>query len=572
MNEWLKRVLAQIKSLWQRINVTQKILIFSILGVAIVAVILLFAFSAAPSRPLLFQTAITDDVQLNRITQRLDEENFDYKLENGLIYVKDEKTAMRARDLLVREDLLPARIDPWAVFDMDRWTLTDFERNVNLRRAIEEKLRQHILALEDVDAVSLELSVPDKTLFIADEKPITASVVITPKPGSDIDRNAKKIMGIEKLISFSISGLKKENITIIDQITGEQINDLDSDLYKAATQIDIVKKQLKLKAEYETKLKNNIYNGLAGPFTKDRVDIINCDVDLDIFEKSTQTEEHPPIILVPDNPKTPYDESKVVESITQKKLIEIEDFEGTGFTPQGPPGVEGQVPPAYKDLSNLVGKYKRNLENIENAINTKKTQEKDRPWKIKRLTIAVALDGRWVKDTDTKTGELVMNPDGSIKRTYIPVTDQELAIARDLVQAAVGYEPARFDLVTVRTQPKDRTAEFEAENEVFRQQKQVERIVFWIIIGVGLIFVAIIAFRLLSKYLERRRRLKEEELARQHQAMREAALRSAEEKGVEVELSVEERARLEMQENAINMAREHPEDVAQLIRTWLLEE
>ena len=49
-------------------------------------------------------------------------------------------------------------------------------------------------------------------------------------------------------------------------------------------------------------------------------------------------------------------------------------------------------------------------------------------------------------------------------------------------------------------------------------------------------------------------------------------MRRAEEEGAEVELSVEERARMEMQENAINMAREHPEDVAQLIRTWLLEE
>jgi flagellar M-ring protein FliF len=54
--------------------------------------------------------------------------------------------------------------------------------------------------------------------------------------------------------------------------------------------------------------------------------------------------------------------------------------------------------------------------------------------------------------------------------------------------------------------------------------------------------------------------------------MREAALRSAEEAGMEVEMSIEERARQEMQENAINMAREHPEDVAQLIRTWLMEE
>jgi flagellar M-ring protein FliF len=54
--------------------------------------------------------------------------------------------------------------------------------------------------------------------------------------------------------------------------------------------------------------------------------------------------------------------------------------------------------------------------------------------------------------------------------------------------------------------------------------------------------------------------------------MREAALKSAEEQGMDVELSVEERARMEVQENAINMAREHPEDVAQLIRTWLMEE
>ncbi|MFW5801943.1 MAG: flagellar M-ring protein FliF, partial [Spirochaeta sp.] len=91
-------------------------------------------------------------------------------------------------------------------------------------------------------------------------------------------------------------------------------------------------------------------------------------------------------------------------------------------------------------------------------------------------------------------------------------------------------------------------------------------------IGVAVLLVSFIAFRLISREIERRRRLREEELARQHQAMREAALRSAEEEGTEVEMSVEERARMELQEHAINMAREHPEDVAQLIRTWLIEE
>jgi flagellar M-ring protein FliF len=54
--------------------------------------------------------------------------------------------------------------------------------------------------------------------------------------------------------------------------------------------------------------------------------------------------------------------------------------------------------------------------------------------------------------------------------------------------------------------------------------------------------------------------------------MRESALLEAENEGVEVSMSVEEKRRLELQENAINMAKEHPGDVAQLIRTWLMEE
>jgi flagellar M-ring protein FliF len=118
----------------------------------------------------------------------------------------------------------------------------------------------------------------------------------------------------------------------------------------------------------------------------------------------------------------------------------------------------------------------------------------------------------------------------------------------------------------------DRTAQFEKEDSVYRRQLSLRRTLISVLIGIGALLIIAFIYRLAAKEMERRRRLREEELARQHQAMREAALRSAEEQGVEVELSVEDRARLEMQENATNMAREHPEDVAQLIRTWLVEE
>ncbi|MEJ2663855.1 MAG: flagellar basal-body MS-ring/collar protein FliF [Spirochaetia bacterium] len=572
MNEWLKKILEQIKTLWKKWSLNQKIIIFAVAGVSIIAIILLFSLSAAPSRPPLFRTAITNETQLHRITNRLDEEGVDYTVENNIIYMKDEKTAMRMRSILVREDLVPDGVDPWAVFDTDRWTLTDLERNVNIKRALEAKLKQHILALDDVDAVSLDLSIPDKQLLSEDQDPITASVIITPKPGSDITTNRRKIEGIEKLIMFAVSGLKKENIYITDKISGVHLNDFDSEEVQAGDRLELAKKELKIKDEEERRMKNEIYKELSKIFTPDRIRIVRIDIDLDMSKKTTETEEYFPFQRRPDNPKTAWDESVYVDSVTKHKATENEVFKGTGFNPEGPPGTEGQVPPAFKDLSNLQGSYNRSVEEVENAINSRKISMKDRPWNIKRLTLGIAVDGRWKKVRDEKTGELVFNPDGSVKREYIPVSNEQITTARKIIEGAVGYKRERGDIVTVETMQFDRTSQFLNEDEMYRGQKALQRVIFWIIIGIGLVFVAIIAFRILSRYLERRRRLKEEELARQHQAMREAALRSAEEKGVEVELSVEERARLEMQENAINMAREHPEDVAQLIRTWLLEE
>jgi len=205
------------------------------------------------------------------------------------------------------------------------------------------------------------------------------------------------------------------------------------------------------------------------------------------------------------------------------------------------------------------------------VVNKKTTIEEKSPWGIVRITAGVAIDGVWRRVYNEK-GQVVVRPDGSVAREYTPVDPEDLKKAEALIKGAVGYNQDRGDLVTVEHLQFDRSAQFTAEDAEFRRARQTRTTILSIIIGVAAIIFAALLYRLIAKELERRRRLREEELARQHQAMREAALRRAEEEGAEVELSVEERARLEMQENAINMAREHPEDVAQLIRTWLLEE
>jgi flagellar M-ring protein FliF len=281
--------------------------------------------------------------------------------------------------------------------------------------------------------------------------------------------------------------------------------------------------------------------------------------------------EYTPIEMTPEDPTTPYPDRVVVPNVLRSLSRTDEQFEGTGFNPEGPPGSEGQTPPAYQELDGLVGRYSNDsvIENYE--INERRTIEEKSPWEITRKTVSIAIDGVWKWIYDDK-GNVVLNPDGSISREYTAVSDEDLRKAQMLVETAIGFSRARGDQVTVQHLRFDRTGEHLVEDQRFRNQARLRQTILYSLIGLAAVVAVFIAFRLISRELERRRRLREEELSRQHQAMREAALRSAEEEGIDVEMSVEERARLEMQENAINMAREHPEDVAQLIRTWLVEE
>lgn len=569
MNEWLNKFREQVKVLWGKWSLVQKIILFAVIGVTLTGLVLLANFSSEPNMVLLITSPIADSQKLEDISMRLDQEGVEHKItEEGRIYVSDRKTAQKMVAILMREDLIPTGTSPWDIFKMDRWSLTDFERNINLRQAVTLNLQDHIEALDDVDSAQVTLVLPEDKLFAEDQNPVTASVIITPRPGSDIVTNRKKIEGIVKLVQFAVEGLVVDNIVISDY-RGTVLNDF-GDLADF-DRLELSGRQLKQKQALENSYKEEIFKELSQIFGKDRMSITKVEIDLDFTKETVTTEEHYPITTKKDNPSTPYDESAFVLSISRSSENLSEAFRGTGFNPEGPPGQEGQTPPAYKDLDNLVGNYSKTSAIVNEEINTRNIYEEKSPWEIKRISVGAAIDGTWKRVYSDK-GDIQFENGGIIKREYIPVSDEEIKKAQTLIEHAVGFDKARGDSVIVQHIQFNRADQFNTEDEEFRNQKRVQQAILYSIIGVAVIIVAFIIFRIISREMERRRRLREEELARQHQMMREAALRSAEEEEMDVAMSVEERARMEMQENAINMAREHPEDVAQLIRTWLVEE
>lgn len=569
MNEWLKKTVEQIKNLWGKRSTVEKIVLLAIVGGTILAIVLLVTVSSRPSMVPLITAPISDEVERENISIRLDQEGIKHTISaDGKILVEDQKTARKMIALLAREDLIPSESSPWDIFQMDRWTVTDFERKVKIREMLTKQLEQFIEALPEVDSAEVILVLPEDEIFIESQRPVTASIILTAAPGTDIATNRKKLEGIVNLVKKAVEGLDDENIAITDH-NGYLLNDFTG--LADIDNLELAKRQLRERTTLEQQYKSQIHAELMKIFSEERVRVSGVSINLNFDRRTETTKEFFPITMTPEDPTTPYPDRETIPNVLRSKEQIDESFRGTGFNPQGPPGQEGQTPPAYQDLDNLVGEYDNNSSTENYEVNERNTVEERSPWEIKRITASVVIDGIWKWEYDDK-GAPKQNPDGSIVRVYTPVDDGDLAKAKALVEGALGLDRARGDRVTVEHLQFDRSAEHLEEDQAFRNQARLRQTVLYSILGIVAVVVAFVVFRLISREMERRRRLREEELSRQHQAMREAALRSAEEDGLDVEMSVEERARLEMQENAVNMAREHPEDVAQLIRTWLVEE
>ena len=341
MKEQFKKITSKAASVWGKLSVLQKVIGIAVVLVVLTGVVLLSVYSSSPGLVRVLTNPITDENLLNKISLRIDEEGIPHQItQEGIIYVEDERTAQRIVSLLAREDLIPAEASPWDIFKMDRWTVTDFERNVNLRRAVTESLKNHLEALEDIDSAQVSLVLPEDELFQEDQNKVSASIIITAKPGSDIRENRKKIEGVVKLVKFAVEGLDDENITITDH-QGNLLNDFAG--LEQFDRLELAKREMKIKAEQEKRLKSAIISSLRQIFGKDRVEIINLDIDLDMGKKTVETEEHFPITMKADNPGTPFDETDVVPSITLSKNTVNEEFKGTGFNPEGPPDRKGRL-------------------------------------------------------------------------------------------------------------------------------------------------------------------------------------------------------------------------------------
>ncbi|MBP5402381.1 MAG: flagellar M-ring protein FliF [Treponema sp.] len=567
MNEWFKKLVSNLKEKWAKWSILQKGILIGVVLAVVFAIVLGFRFSSQPTTVKLFSAPVTGDAQIQILT-RLDKENVKAEVDSaGFIRVEDEATARRMKDILITEGLVPSNIDPFAGYFDRGWSTTDADQNVKKSIAIQKTLKQHIEAIDDIVKADVTLDLPPDKVFKSQQNPISASVILTFTPMSDMRNSAQKIKGLEKIIMTAVSGLKKENLTIADS-EGTVLND-DEGLSELR-RLSIIEKEQRFIQKQEVYYRAQILKQLQSIKGEKRIPEINIKIDMDMSEKKIESVRYNPFVRKPDNPETPYDDSDIADSVVESAQTVTREWQGIGFNPQGPVGPEGNNPPVYSEEDNTIGKQTETATTQNFLVNTDNISEVFHPT-IDRVTVSVNVDGTWTKEYD-KHHNLKFDDQGCIIRNYIPVPKEELEQMAELVQGAIGYDKARNYSVIVRNVQIDHTEEFEAENEAIRRANQTKMTIIIVLAGIALVLIAFILYRFISREIERRKRIKAEEERRRQEMARIMALQDAQNEGMEVTMSVEERRRAELQENAIAMAKEHPEDVAMLIRTWLMEE
>lgn len=564
--EFLKKIISQAKEIFQKLDKTKRIIIGVVAGVVIASFAVLFAVSGGEPNVVLFSELSSDD--FGSVTKKLEELGYYYKTTGAAsIMVKpSEREVILTK--LAQEDGIPKGIPGWKLFDVSKWTDTDRELDVKYMRALRDEVRRHIESLKNIDRASVEIAVAEDSLYTDANTPYTAAVTVHLAPGYE-SLSRKEIKGIVQLVSRAVgSRLKPEDVIVTDD-SGKIISDFDDDFDKARMEYDILEKRRKVEEAARIKLLRDIKEGLQRIYSEDRLQIVRLNMDFNWDKQNEEQEEYTPIEMEKDNPLTPYSERKVQDSLKISEKTTEENFQGHGWNPEGPAGTESNTPPGYKAGDDQFAKYDKK-ENIVNHALNKTTRKIERdPYDITRVSVAIAIDGiqSLPKNED---GSYDLDPNHAL--VQIPLTEDELRKAENIIKKAISYDQARGDQVAVENIMFDRSAYWESIRDEYKRKEQIKKLLMAGIVVVAALFVGFILFRTIQKELERRRRLREEQLALEQQRMREAALRGLEEEGVDVELSMEERARRELLEGAISMAKERPDDVAKLLRTWLAED
>ncbi|MET0302816.1 MAG: flagellar basal-body MS-ring/collar protein FliF [Microbacteriaceae bacterium] len=430
-------------------TVAQRTLTLIGLAVLVVGAIALGAWLSRPSYAPLFSGLSGSDA--SAVVEQLNGAGVAYELADGGTTILVPRGDVDAQRMTAAANGLPsAESGGYALLDTMGVTASDFQQSVTYKRALEGELARTIRAMDGVGTASVQLAIPEKSVFVEEASDPTASVFLETRSGAGL--GSEQVEAISYLVSASVPGLSSSDVSIVDakgsvlSATGLGAGGLDQ---RATDQ------EARVHTAVQSMLDRIVGAGNATVAVSTQVE----------GESSQRVEE---TFTTPDEP-TALNESSETESYT-----------GTGG---GNAGVLGPDNIAVPNGANGNGSYTSESTLRNNAVN-KVTETRDIPaGSVARQSISVAVNSEAVGGITART-------------------------LQGLVAAAAGIDVARGDEVAVEMVAFSTAgaAEAQAALEAARQAEQQQQLMSMLSTVIPIALIALVIIVVVIVVARRRRR------------------------------------------------------------------
>lgn len=391
----------QLLVLWSSFDLRRRAIII-VAGVGMFAAVLgLTRLAISPNMSLLYSGL--EDGQAGEVIRALEQRAVVYLVRGGSIYV-DSDARDKLRMTLASEGLPANGSQGYELLDgLSGFGTTSQMFDAAYWRAKEGELARTIVGNANISAARVHIANTGSNLFLQDQQP-TGSVTLTTR-GGPISANQAKAFRF--LVASAVAGLLPENVSVIDSVNG-LINSQDDN--SAATD----------GTDRETALRNSITRLIEA-----RVGRGNAVVEVSI-ETVTETESIRERLFDPNSRVAISTETE--EHSTNSKGMDGGTVTVASNLPDGDVAGGGES-------SN---ENSQTRERVNYEVSETQREVTKEPGAVKRITTAVLVNGVPVTEEDGTT-------------TIQPRDEKELAVLRELVESAIGFDAERGDLVTLKS-------------------------------------------------------------------------------------------------------------------------
>ncbi|GGF39066.1 flagellar M-ring protein [Aliidongia dinghuensis] len=404
-----------------------------VIAATLVVVLGFFIFVAtrltSPSMGLLYGDLDTKDSA--QVVAKLDQMNVPYELKgDGTSILVPQDQVARLRLAMAETGIPHGASIGYEVFDKPEGLgTTNFVQGINEMRALEGELERTIGTISVIESARVHLVLPKRELFTRDRQEPSASIVLKIRGNTTLAKG--QVAAIQNLVATAVSGLKPNHISIIDQNGNLLARGTDDP--NAAFDGNTTSEEQRV--AYENRLARSVEEMLDRSIGYGHVRVdVNADMDFD--KVTTNQESYDPDGQVVRSTQTVTEANQ--DNDAGDQAVSVQTNLPDGQQAQGGAG------------SGTRSKHNRNEETTNYEISKKVTSQTREAGVVKRLSVAVLVDGTY------KPGE-----NGA--RDYQARSPDELAQITKLVQSAIGYNEKRGDKVDVVNMrfaaPEDETAE-----------------------------------------------------------------------------------------------------------------